>query len=73
MLQRLILRLPDPSLVVLVGAAGAGKSTFAARWFATGEILSSDAFRERIAGDAADQRATRSAFSAPTSTRSARA
>ena len=58
----IVLRLPDPSLVVLVGAAGSGKSTLAARWFAPGEILSSDAFREHIAGDAADQRATRPAF-----------
>ena len=46
----LILRLPDPALVVLVGAAGAGKSTLAARWFAPGEILSSDACRGLVAG-----------------------
>jgi protein phosphatase len=52
----------DPTLVVLVGAAGSGKSTFAARHFAPDEILSSDRFRELIAGDAANQTATRPAF-----------
>jgi protein phosphatase len=54
--------IPDPSLVLLVGAAGAGKSTLAARLFEADEILSSDAYRARISGDAADQRTTRAAF-----------
>ena len=52
----------DPSLVVLIGAAGAGKSSLASRHFQPDEILSSDAFRERIAGDAADQRVSAVAF-----------
>jgi predicted kinase len=54
--------LPDPSLVVLIGAAGAGKTTFAARHFQPSEVLSSDGFRALIAGDESDQRATRAAF-----------
>lgn len=57
-------RIPDPSLVVLVGAAGSGKSTLAARHFDAHELLSSDAFRAAIAGDERDQRATAAAFRA---------
>src|SRR3954471_5793992 len=58
------IHLADPCLVVLVGAAGAGKSTFAARHFAPEEVLSSDAYRGYVAGDPGDQRATRAAFAA---------
>jgi protein phosphatase len=57
-----ILELPEPCLVVLIGAAGAGKSTLAARLFWPDAILSSDAFRAIVSGDEADQGATRTAF-----------
>jgi protein phosphatase len=52
---------PD-ALVLLVGASGSGKTTFAHRWFEAGEILSSDAFRLLVSGDENDQSATPDAF-----------
>ena len=54
--------IPDPSLVVLVGAAGSGKTTLAARVFAPDEIVSSDALRRAVSGDEADQRVSAVAF-----------
>ena len=58
----MVIRLPAPCLVVLVGAAGSGKSTLAARLFTADAILSSDAHRGLVSGDATDQGATRTAF-----------
>jgi protein phosphatase len=54
--------LPDPSLVVLVGASGSGKSSFAARHFAPTEVISSDFCRGLVADDENDQAATKDAF-----------
>jgi protein phosphatase len=56
--------LPDPCLVVLIGPAGSGKTTLAARHFAPDEILASDAFRARLGSGEADQTASRRAFAA---------
>src|SRR5689334_2810680 len=56
------LTLPEPSLVVLIGASGSGKSTFARRHFKPTEVLSSDACRGMVADDENDQAATQDAF-----------
>ena len=58
----MILQLPSDALVVLIGPSGGGKSTFAARHFATTQVLSSDALRALVADDANDQTATDAAF-----------
>src|SRR5690349_17066963 len=52
------------ALVVLIGASGSGKSTFAARHFAPTQVLSSDSFRGLVADDENDQAASRDAFEA---------
>jgi protein phosphatase len=53
---------PELSLVVLIGASGSGKSTFAAQHFLTTEILSSDECRGLVSDDENDQAATKAAF-----------
>jgi protein phosphatase len=56
------LTIPDPALVLLIGPAGAGKSTFAAAHFKPVEIVSSDHLRGLLANDPADQTASADAF-----------
>lgn len=56
------LPIPRDALVVLVGVAGSGKSTFAARHFPPTQVLSSDQLRALITDDPAAQAATDDAF-----------
>ncbi|MEU9245973.1 polynucleotide kinase-phosphatase [Streptomyces sp. NPDC048385] len=57
-----VLPVTDLSLVVLVGASGSGKSTFARRHFKPTEIISSDFCRGLVCDDENDQSATKDAF-----------
>lgn len=50
------------SLVVLVGAAGSGKSTFARRHFRPTQVVSADACRALVSDEPLDQSASEDAF-----------
>ncbi len=54
--------IPELSLVVLIGASGSGKSSFARAHFSSTEILSSDFCRGLISDDENSQEATGDAF-----------
>jgi protein phosphatase len=54
--------LPELSLVVLIGASGSGKSTFARSHFRPTAVISSDYCRGLVADDENDQSATPDAF-----------
>jgi len=56
------IKIPELSLVVLVGISGSGKSTFAGAHFAPTEVLSSDFCRALVSDDENDQAATADAF-----------
>jgi len=52
----------DPALVLLVGAAGSGKSTWAAARYRDAEVVSSDALRAVVGSGTADLDASEDAF-----------
>ncbi len=54
--------LPDPAVVVLIGAAGSGKSTWAAARYRRAEIVSSDELRGIVGSGPADLDASTDAF-----------
>jgi protein phosphatase len=54
--------IPKLSLVLLIGASGSGKSSFARRHFLATEVISSDYCRGLVSDDENNQEATRDAF-----------
>jgi protein phosphatase len=56
------IKIPELSLVVLIGASGSGKSSFARKHFKPTEIVSSDACRGIVSDDENNQAATSDAF-----------
>ena len=54
--------LPDHSLMLLIGPAGSGKTSFATAHFAPTQAVSSDFCRALVSDDEDDQSATRAAF-----------
>lgn len=54
--------LPRDALVLLLGATGSGKSTWAAERFRVTQVVSSDACRAMVCDDPSDQAATPDAF-----------
>ena len=55
-------QIPDPALVLLVGAAGSGKSTWAAARYRDVEVVSADALRAVVGSGTADLDASEDAF-----------
>ena len=57
-----MISIPELSLIVLIGASGSGKSSFARKHFKPTEVISSDFCRGLVSDDENNQDATRPAF-----------
>ncbi len=60
--NRMNIKIPKLSLVVLIGSSGSGKSTFARKHFLPTEVISSDYCRGLVSDDENSQAATKGAF-----------
>ena len=58
------IEIPELAVVMLMGASGSGKSTFAKTYFKPTEVLSSDYFRALVSDDENNQGVTAQAFDA---------
>lgn len=56
------IKIPEFSLVLLIGASSSGKSTFAKKYFKPYEVISSDSCRAIVSNDENNQSATKDAF-----------
>ena len=56
------IEIPDWGLILMIGASGAGKSTFARKHFRATEVLESDHYRNVVGDEVRDGRTTRDAF-----------
>ena len=56
------MQLPDPAVVLLVGASGSGKSTWAGARYREVEVVSSDALRAVVGSGTGDLEASEDAF-----------
>jgi protein phosphatase len=56
------LTIPKLSLILLIGASGSGKSTFASKHFRSTEVISSDFCRGLVSDDENNQEASKDAF-----------
>ncbi|SFB97842.1 polynucleotide kinase-phosphatase [Flexibacter flexilis DSM 6793] len=56
------IKIPELSLVVLIGVTSSGKSSFANKYFKNTEIISSDSCRALVSDDENNQEATKDAF-----------
>lgn len=56
------IKVPELSLVLMVGASGSGKSSFAAKHFKQHEVVSSDTCRGMVSNDENSQKSTDDAF-----------
>ena len=57
-----VLRIPELSLVVMIGPSGSGKSSFARKHFQPTEVISSDYCRGLVSDDENNQKVTTEAF-----------